>query len=128
MTPIEEAKQRALIEIDLAAGTMRLKHITTVYGQEQVYIEKSNEAVDYMAEHFPEDVTNYPFIEAESKSLNITTKEAAVNILKAKSKWVVSMAAIERERLRGKYQIHKAPDISTILKIEKDTIEILKQL
>ena len=128
MTPVEEAKQRALSEINIAAGTARQKHVTVIYGQDQVYLEKASQAVDYVAGNFSEDLQKYPFIKAEAEALNKSPREVAEHILKAKSMWIGYMAVIEKERLQGKKMIQDSIDISTITKILHNTIETLKQL
>ncbi len=128
MTPLEEVKQRTLVEVDHAAESARLKFSTTVYGQDQVYIEKTNQAVDYAAANFPEQIERYPFIKAEADALEIPPRDVAENILRTRSQWINFMAKVEGIRLRGKKLIRNATDITTVTKLRNNTIETLKQL
>ncbi|MEM4258035.1 MAG: hypothetical protein QXL17_02645 [Candidatus Thermoplasmatota archaeon] len=128
MTPLEEAKHRALAEIDITAGTIRLKYITEVYGQEQVYIEKANEALDYVIDNCPIDLTFYPFIAAEVDATGMHPRDVANNILQQRSEWIKHMVKIERVRLKGKSEIRKTSNIKDVNTIKQYYTEALNSL
>jgi TRAP-type C4-dicarboxylate transport system substrate-binding protein len=67
--------------IDEAAGKARLRYITSVPGQEAVYLEKMNQAKAYVAEIIePTDMTGYEYIEAEATATGMTRQAVAERI------------------------------------------------
>ncbi len=116
-------KESAKNKIDFAAGEARSRFITTSVGQSAVYLAKESEAREYKRRGYPEDLTLYPFMKAESESLNITPTQAADIIIALADQWSQVAALIEKVRLYYKAQI----DSIDILE-DKGSLEvILKQ-
>ena len=107
---LDDLKDQAKVDIDNHAGTIRSKYITVAPGQEMTYMEKSEEAADFVTAGYPVDTSNYPFIQAEMDATGLTKEQAADGILAQKSAWIVVGATIEKTRLSGKAQVDAAVD------------------
>ena len=107
---LDDLKDQAKVDIDNHAGTIRSKYITVAPGQEMTYMEKSEEAADFVTAGYPADTSNYPFIQAEMDATGLTKEQAADGILAQKSAWIVVGATIEKTRLSGKAQVDAAVD------------------
>jgi len=128
MTPLEEAKNRAAAEIDSAAGTARLRYITVTHGQEQVYIEKVNEAMDFVTNKYPVELSAFPFITAEAEATGLQPQIVATIILQKRTEWIKKMASIEKIRIEGKINVHRAPGIKIINDVKHKYTEELNLL
>lgn len=113
--PLEEVRQEALANIDLTTGTVRLRYITDIPGQDMVYQEKHAQAVAFVAANYPtETLSDYPFIQVEAAAKNITPKQVADTIIATKSAWVAKSAEIEQIRITGKLNIIAATTVEDI--------------
>ena len=113
-TTLQVSKNQKKFEVDIQAGKTRAKYITTSDGQAEVYLMKAAEAELYVLNGYP-DVADYPFITAEAVATSQTVQQAADGIIVKRDQWKILGAAIEKERLSGKYNIDQA---STELEIE----------
>lgn len=111
---IEQIRSEAKKLIDNEAERSRLTNITPGDGQASVYLEKSNEAADYIVAGYPADLTTYPFIQAEVNATGKTNEQAADDIVAAKSAWISTAASIEQERLGGKKAVEDASTIAEV--------------
>lgn len=111
---LEEAKATGKSEIDSMAGTVRSKYITVAPGQEMTYLEKSDQATDFVAAGYPADTSSYPFIQAEMDATGQTKEQAADGILAQKSAWITVGSAIEEHRLYGKAQVDVAVNLAEV--------------
>jgi hypothetical protein len=119
---IDDVIELALSNIDQAAGIVRLKYITSAPGQTEIYLEKTEEAIDYTVAGYPEDASSYPFIVAEANASGITCREAAEMIIKKKSLWLGKAAKIEEVRRTGKITIRQLKSVDDVASTEKATI------
>lgn len=98
--------------IDFEAGEARARHITTVPGQEAVYLGKAEQAKSYMADVSP-TLADYPYIEAQANALSVTPLEAAQLIDSVATSWVPISANIEFKRIQAKAAINNLPNTAT---------------
>lgn len=122
---VDDIKQQSKYNIDVYAGYIRQKFITTSPGQEMTYQEKADQAADFVAAGYPTDVSNYPFIQAEMDAMEKTKEQAADDILLQRAAWISAGAMIERHRLTGKRQVNSATTINEIQTIVAETIALL---
>ncbi len=111
---LEEARAAGKVEIDDAAGAARGRYITVAPGQEMTYLEKSEQAADYVTAGYPADTSNYPFIQAEMNATGLSKEDAADGILAQKSAWISVGVLIEEHRLGGKANIDAATDLAGV--------------
>lgn len=125
---LDEQKRQAKVEIDEVAATTRACFITIAHGQELTYYDKVDEAMDYVADGYPEELDDYPYLKAEALARQISGKQAATIIIEARSRWVATNSEIERIRLSGKHIIDTSKNGTTISQTQKHTIEQLIKL
>lgn len=99
-----DAKARAILHIDAAAGRARQRYITTSPGQDATYTVKYAEALEYIAAGYPSDLSAYPFVAGESQPYTwMTPTQAATRIATLGGYWrEVIGPAIEAARINGK--------------------------
>lgn len=107
---LAKVKIVAQAHIDIKAGEIRSKYITTIPGQAEVYQEKYDQAVDYITNNYPVDTSPYPMIQAEANATGYTPTQSADAIVAQRSTWLGNMSSIEEERRRGKVNIEAAVD------------------
>lgn len=105
---MEQLKETIKQYIDQTAGASRKKSSSSVYGQDDIYREKYEQAVEFIAGGCPSDTSIYPFIEAESKVTNKTPNQVAEEIIQKRSEWMDKMVSIEEIRLKGKFEVTNA--------------------
>jgi hypothetical protein len=112
-------------EIDQAAGQARLKFITDIPGQAEIYREKYEQAVDFLSSTNQVDYANFPLLRVEANILNLPMKNIAEIIIKKRMNWITKISAIEFIRLNGKQRI----DVCTTAKeVQKVVGSIVHQL
>ena len=129
-TDIEERKLYVMRDIDEAASQARSKIILPVFGQELLYIEKSEEAIDYTTSGYPDNLSDFPLIKAEVNATGKAARDIVESILKKKAEWISFNAKIEEIRLRGKAAI-RSENVNSVVeidKIKKQTIDLLHNL
>lgn len=105
---IGEMREAGNAVIDAHAGATRMKFITVAPGQEMTYLEKADEAADFVAAGYPADLSSYPFIQAEVNATGQTATEAADAIIAQKGAWITIGSEIEEHRMTGKTQMASA--------------------
>lgn len=91
--------------IDIAAGEARLRYITSVPGQEAVYLEKKRQAEDFIA-NSPTDMTGYEYVEMEAIETGVTNLAAANLIVTTANLWNGLLSPqIEAKRIGSKAQL-----------------------
>ncbi len=111
---LEDARAEGKLVIDASAGRARSRYITTAPGQEMTYLEKSEQAADYVTAGYPADTSNYPFIQAEMNATGLSKEDAADGILAQKSAWIAIGVQIEEHRLGGKAAVDAATDLAGV--------------
>lgn len=122
---LEEEQQRAKDSIDLASEQARKRHITPGSGQAMTYMEKVDEAIDYVAANYPADLTSYPMIQAEVNATGKTPNQAADDIIAIRTAWISISAQIEEIRLKAKIDVMAATDNASVQTIADNAISQL---
>jgi hypothetical protein len=120
-------KTNAQNQIDQVAGTARSRYITIAPGQEATYLSKFLDAQTYLQATNP-DLTNYPYVAAESAASGTDPGTAAQSIMTQAKLWAKKGAQIEQARLSGKYQINTAGDTSSVATLLAQTLSALNAL
>ena len=92
--------KKLIDSINDKAATARLRYITSIPGQEMIYLAKQAEALAFIQDT-TRDITKYPLLQAE---IGVTSDDAlalAQLWLDMSSAWVSKAAAIEAIRLRA---------------------------
>jgi hypothetical protein len=93
-------KADAITKLNEMSEQVRSKFITTIAGQEMIYLMKEREATAYMAaDPEPVDLTDYPFIAGEVGTTGQTAYEVAQVILNLADLWRVVGASLEQVRI-----------------------------
>lgn len=114
--------------IDNAAGSARARYITTVAGQAETYLRKSEDARRYIAAGETGDTSDYPWVEADAEAFGLTPTQAAVAILEQESIWQSIGTNIERTRLGYKRKIDQATTTAQINQIAREAIQLLEAI
>lgn len=124
---IKAAKVSSQKQIDIAAGDARSRYITTVPGQDSTYAAKYDEALAYIAAGYPDDLTNFPYISAESRPNTwMSPTQAATRIATIGGYWRdVIGPKIEALRINGKDALEPMDNIE---QIELHTKSIISEL
>jgi hypothetical protein len=102
-----DLKSQAKLDVDLGAGAIRSRYITSVQGQAETYMIKEAEARKYLTETNPEPL-NYPMLSAEVGITGPTIGDVA-NIVAAKAdEWHHMASLVEQVRLGTKKAIDDA--------------------
>jgi hypothetical protein len=124
----EAGKEEAARAIDIAAGHARVKHITDIPGQAEVYREKYEQALDFLSTTKPVRYHEYPLLEIEREILLVPMKDIAENVVKRRSEWMTKISAIESVRLSGKHNLQNCSTIAEVAKLKALTIHRLTEL
>lgn len=127
-TYLAKIKDACKLDLDHAAENARLRHVTPGAAQSQVYAEKAEEATDYIAAGYPEDLGNFPYIQIEADATKKTGQEVADGIVEAKSRWIKTSTKIERIRLAAKQKISKARKPESVEKTLEQAVEKLNKI
>ena len=128
LTPLQIAIKNGKQFIDEYAGDARSRYLTTTAGQDIVYVAKYEECLAFIAANYPEDLTIYPFMQAESIALGVTPTQAANSIATTGIMWRYLAATIEKVRLGYKKQISLQTDINIVNSLVSKSRAILNSL
>lgn len=100
----------AKTKIDLIAGNIRTRFLTSVPGQEITYLSKANEFRNYVSLGSPEDLSSYPWIKAEVEAHGINpdnpnwseVQSIVSAVLTVADNWTIVGTAIEKIRIKSK--------------------------
>lgn len=115
----------AFLQINYAVNRAHGRYLTCGFGQIAVYQEKAEEAADYIAAKYPENMDAYPLIVAEMNATNRSAKRVADSIIKSKSRFIAIAAKIEEIRLGTKHKLRKEKTDAQIERIVKKAIKAL---
>lgn len=108
-------RAQAIADVNTQAGNVRSRFITTIPGQEMIYLKKEQEAISYIAEDpAPTNLVNYPLLAAEIGVTASTAYELAQIWLNMASQWQAVAGMIETARLTAVYTIEVAQTESAI--------------
>ena len=99
---IDILRAEHLAKIDELTGQARLKYITSAPGQDIIYALKRDEATKYVAAGYPSDLTDYPFIAAESTATLKTPTQVVDTILAKCQAWITAGAVIDAQKQKAK--------------------------
>lgn len=122
---LRDAVDAQKVEIDKAAGSARARHITSVQGQAETYMRKSDNAKAYLAAGSPADLTNYPWVAADAEAYGLTAEQAATSIVEQEKAWQSFGAGIEKIRLGYKVQLDQAVTTAQVNRIARTAIQLL---
>lgn len=113
--PLKMAKNEAIASINTATGNLREKFITAIPGQEMIYLNKEQQAKQFLAEDSePTDLSDYPFLVAEVGSTGTTVREVAEIFMDRSSSWRRIGARIEHLRVKALIEVNEASDIAEV--------------
>lgn len=102
----------SLMAIDLKAGAVRMRYITSVAGQEATYILKERQAEKFKADGYAGNVP--ALVKAEAEATGRTATQAADAILAERDAWIGKAAQIEKARRVGKLAVAAAADVAAV--------------
>ena len=117
-------KAAAIGRVNRDAGELRRTFITTIPGQEMLYLAKETEARDWIADAAP-SLGNYPLLSAEAGLTAPDADQLAQLWLNLGGQWRQVAAQIEAARLGAVYGIEAATSEAEIAAIEKTYVEAL---
>lgn len=121
---LDEAREAALRDIDLAAGQARTRYITEVPGQQATYLAKAEQAATFKGAGYEGEAPAY--VKMEAQATGMTTQQAADTILATKAAWETTIGPrIEYLRRSGKIAVTSA---STVEDIETTAHKVLADL
>jgi len=123
---LDAIKEEAYDAIDEAAEATRLRYVTRGSAQALTYLEKSDDAANYIAAGYPAALTLYPFINAEVNATGKSPSVAANDIISQRNTWIVLAAGIEETRLSGKTNVMAATNVVAVETIKDATIAVLQ--
>lgn len=109
------AKRERIDHVNRMIGHLRQGHITSLPGQEGIYLDKEREARAYLAESpEPANLTDYPFLAAEAGITARTAYELAQVWVNMAAMWRRAGAALEGLRINAIAQIEAAEDEASL--------------
>jgi len=84
--------------INFTADQAHSRITTLGFGMVLVFHERVEEATDYVAAGYPQNLSAWPFIKASKEAQGISAKKAADNIISDKSEWIIKAVQIETIR------------------------------
>lgn len=105
---LAQLQARLCNDIDLRAGQIRQKYITSVPGQDATYQAKLAEANSYIAAGSPADASSYPYINNEAQQKNAAPATIANLYISTNNQWTSINAPIEGIRTAGKDNVNNA--------------------
>lgn len=111
---LTETKTEKKLEVDVVASIRRTELGTAVRGQSEIYILKASEAQKYIADSYPVDLTDYPWIQMEVAATGLPPIEIADSIKNNFNTWTVGLQTIELERRKAKINIDNAESYADI--------------
>jgi len=114
--------KEATLQINYAAEAVHRKYLTLGFVQTMLYLEKAEQAADFVAAKYPKNISSFPLIEAEATATDQAANVVADNILARRAEWIAIAAKIENIRFSG-FTLLK-----TSKKIESDTLQCIDDL
>lgn len=111
---LDAAKAAARAELATAVGSLRGAYITSLPGQEMIYMAKEAEARDWLAAGEPADLTTYPLLVAEIGLTAPTAFELAQLWLNMGALWREAAARLETLRLGAGTAIEAAETVEQV--------------
>lgn len=106
-TRLEELRIATLLRIDVAAGEVRQRYLSSIPGQDGIYARKAHEASLVLADPaIPPD--RVPYVAVEADLHGVSLGPAAAAIAAAARRWTDASVAIEARRLAAKRAVRAA--------------------
>ncbi len=84
---MDAPKEIARAQIDALASACRLRFISTGVGQDATYVSKERECRAYREAGYPDDLTGYPYIAAESAATGLSPRQTADDLIATADTW-----------------------------------------
>lgn len=126
--PAETLRIELIDKINFEAGEARVRYTTNIPFQEASYQAKEIEVRRYKAEGYPEDLTGFPFVYAESDATGATPQEAADTIIAQADQWMNLLAEVERLRRKGIVKLKSESDWKKLKVVADEYINALKAI
>jgi hypothetical protein len=112
---VEKIRITAASELKRAVTEKRQMFITSLPGQEGIYLEKRAEAIQYLAaDPEPADLSDYPFLLAEAGITAPTAYELSQLWLNLNALWIATAASFEKVRMTAMYAFAEAQSVNEI--------------
>ncbi len=89
---IDDANSKLFTAIESA----HRRYVGFGIGSTLTHVEKFEEAIDYAAAKYPNDLSGYPLLKITAENLNITVKELTIRIINDKTNWINACCEIEK--------------------------------
>ena len=119
-------RKKSIVEVNKETGKVRAKYITTIEGQEMLYLDKEREAVAFLSDPEP-NMLNYPFISKEIGVTATSGQELAQIWLNSSYMWRQVAAELEKQRFQALNSINTAStydEIESIVEEFKSDVSI----
>ena len=87
--------------INMEITSVRSTLFPSIFGQLELYSEKVQEAIDYAADGYPNDTSQYPFIALEKQLTHKTGKHIVTDIFEKRQQWI--SVGLKTERVRREF-------------------------
>ena len=125
---LDETVVEALLTINALAENTRQLQLGVGPAQMMVYAEKFEEASDYLVDDMPDDLSKYPFIDAEVGATGRSAEYVANSIIDKKGEWISFNAKVERIRMVAKTHILESQTLESVDNIVKLAVSHLDKL
>jgi hypothetical protein len=112
---VDKIRTTASSELKRAVAEKRQMFITSLPGQDGIYLEKRSEAIQYLAaDPEPADLSDYPFLLAETGITAPTAYELSQLWLNLNALWIATAAGFEKVRMTAMYAFAEAQSVNEI--------------
>jgi len=125
---LDSVKKASILSINTVAEQVRGESLTVNNTQLMVYQEKTDQAMDYIADNFPANLDAYPLLKAEVLALGTDPKVVATTILANRGKWIQVAARVEFLRLQAKKDIADADTEEKVIALTNAVLEALSKV
>jgi hypothetical protein len=112
---VEKIRITAASELKQAVAEKRQMFITSLPGQDGIYLEKRSEAIHYLAaDPAVIQLSDYPFLLAETGITAPTAYELSQLWLNLNALWIATAASFEKVRMTAMYAFAEAQSVNEI--------------
>lgn len=125
---VEKYQREKIKFVEELISDLRSQFASSFASQNEIYWEKTQEAIDYAAAGFPASVENYPFIAVDMELTGQTGEQVTLNILAKRRAWLSIAAKTERIRKVMRTQIQSCHTNEEVDEVAKNTLLALNSL
>lgn len=108
------SREEARARVNALTAEVRERYITPAPGQDMIYLRKADEARRFIEAGEPDDLTDFPFLAAETGITAPTAHELAQIWLNLAAHWEATAAALEHDRFAALSRIEAATSVAEI--------------